>query len=468
MRATSRKLCSLYLTGLLVLTAFASGVGTMGVVAASGNTAGNASLTTPQTAANAAADYHVVGNFPTTTGTVDTVRVDFGGSAANFGYTIVERNRVKIDGTPVDVGSTSVAKGGEAFDLELASPQSVDGPVTVSTDLLGVENPPTVGTHDVTVGLRAGDGSVLKQAGGTVTIVEGGTVRGSVLDAASGNVVVDRSTRVTVSDRASGAELTTHGTSPSGTYSMTVPAGTYFVNVTSDGYARGSETVSVTTGTTVDRDVSLDTGGTVSGTVTDGSGDPVAGLDVSVYREPTNTYVKRTQTAADGSYSFALDPDTSSYVVVAGGGTSDYEVAFEGGVTVSDGATTTVDLTAAEKPPSGDIEVTVEAPKGDPVSGATVSYRNSDFSYGGRATTDPSGVATISEPAGVYTLRVEADGYGTEVVRGVTNNASETNAVTVGLESPAYISGTVMTSAFAILLGGPVSVGIAVVLTQYA
>ncbi|QIO23264.1 carboxypeptidase regulatory-like domain-containing protein [Haloarcula sp. JP-L23] len=445
----TRKLRAIWLSALLVFSLLAFGVGTVPGGAVSGNAAsnaaGNADLTTAQSAAGEYADYSVRADFDPLSKRAQTLRVNFTGTGADLQNARVSGVTVTVGGTKQDVGvsSTTAVKSGEALDVTLASDIPDGSPVTVTFDVRSVQNPALADDHNVTIDART-NGQNVQRANDEVTIVEGGDITGTVTNE-SGSALTDNSVDVRIVQPNTGTVVTSYGVNPNnGVYRATVPAGTYYVNVTADGYARQSSTVSVTTGGSVTNDVTMEYGGWVNGTVTNGTGAPLDGVQIQALRAGSNDLAATTTTASDGSYSLALDPATSSYVILASPGTGDdYDVDFREGVTVTDGATTTVNMTTPRIPGDGTLSVSVTGPNGKDIDGATVSYRSSDYRFGGRTTTDSTGQAAITTPAETYLVRIEAPGYGPKVVRGVTVNESETANVAVSLSSPATIEGSV-------------------------
>ncbi|WP_276272113.1 carboxypeptidase regulatory-like domain-containing protein [Haloarcula litorea] len=447
---TTLKLRAVWLSALLVLSLLAFGVGTVPGGAVSGNVAsnaaGNAEVTTSQTVAGKAADYSVSASYDRLSQDAETVRVNFTGTGAKMTYATVRDGTVTVSAggqqREVVVSSRQVVENGAAVDITLAESLKRGSSPTVSFTLENVFNPGTAGDYDVTVDARS-SGTTVQRADDQVSIIEGGDIAGTV-EHPDGSAVTDDSTDVDIIDPDTGKTVERASYSAStGRYTATVPGGTYDVEVTSDGYARQVRTVSVANGGSVTQDVTMDHGGWLNGTVTDGSGTPLRGITVEAVRTSTNTVAASTTTAGDGSYSLALDPDGTYVVLASLTDSDDYDTGFREGVGVTDGATTTVNLTTPEIPDDGTISVSATGPDGTPITGATVSYRSSDYRFGSRTKTDLNGDASISTPAGTYLVRITTSAYGTRVVRGVALNESGTADVSVTFRKPATISGTV-------------------------
>jgi len=448
MGSSGRKLTALWLSCVLVAATVVGGFGLTGAMAVSGNVAanaaGNASVSTLQTAGNEVANPTVKGTFPNVESGNDTVRVNFSGTGADFnvGSSTPSVTDVTVDGTQYQVSTVSLAESDEAVDIELKNAVETGSDVQVNVSLRGVRNPPTAGNYDVTLDLRDGSGTTVR-ANGTLAVVQGGDVSGTITDADTNAVLTDGSVDVEFVNRTTGALVTSYGVDPStGDYSATVTPGTYYLNASADNYSTRVKTVTVSNGGSVTQDISLESGTWVNGTITDGSGSPVS--DVRVIAIPgglSGRVAASEKTAADGTYSLAVNASRTYGVLVGTGSTC--EIDYNQSVSVSEDQTAVVNLTAQGKPASGTLKLSATGPNGNAVNNVQVFYRSADYKYGGTTTTDNSGVAQFTEPAGNYTLFVKPSSYGSKVIESVQLNESETKSISVSFSQPATVSGTV-------------------------
>lgn len=441
---------AVFLSVVVCLSMFVTGVGlTGGAAAVSGNTvantSGSATYALAQTAGNQIANPTYTATYPSVGQGSDSLRVNFTSTGADFDPSVASTTieEVTVDNNPVSV--SSVTRNTETVDIELAKDVPSGSDVDVSVNMRGVRNPPTAGNYGFTLDLRDSSADTTDvRAGGTVSIVEGADVSGQVTDADTGAGLSDSSVTVEVVDTSpkTPTVITTFGTDGSGNYGATVPPDADTIRVNSDDYARKSTSISVNNGGTVTQDVALDSGTWVNGTVTDGSGTELSGITVFAERKKTGRIMSSQKTASDGSYSLGVNHN-DNHIIVAGTDSSDRELDFSTGVSPSKDTTATVNLTTPKRPGDGTLNVDVTAPDGTAVSGAKVYVRSSDFKYGGVATTDSNGVATLTKPEGKYTIRVEPSNYGSKMVRGVSVNESETTSQSVSLDPATTVSGTV-------------------------
>ncbi|HEX6099288.1 MAG TPA: carboxypeptidase-like regulatory domain-containing protein [Thermoanaerobaculia bacterium] len=142
-----------------------------------------------------------------------------------------------------------------------------------------------------------------------VSLPPAGTLRGRVIDAATGEPV--REFAFSVQSVQSGANSVNRGESTaSGTFTLQIPAGTYRVTAGAQNFT-SSEPVEarVVENETTTIDIPLGRGATLSGRVTDDSGLPIAGADVTVIsasfersRRAARVGPPQTQTADDGTF----------------------------------------------------------------------------------------------------------------------------------------------------------------------
>ena len=156
--------------------------------------------------------------------------------------------------------------------------------------------------------------------------------------------------------------------------------------------------------------------GSIAGNVTDAStGLPIAGSTVTAVGPETRS----TTTAENGTYS--LDEVLLGDYTVTASAAGYYNNSKP--ATVTENATTTVDLTLTPLPGTISGKVT-DSVTGDPIAGATLTVD------GISAATNSSGGYTISDvPAGTYTVKVSADGYQNSSQTDVTVVAGETTIV---------------------------------------
>ncbi len=193
-------------------------------------------------------------------------------------------------------------------------------------------------------------------------------------------------------------------TDADGTFALEVEAGTYrvaFAPVAGDGWAEHVTTVHVTDQGTVRADAVLTAeppGPGVAGVVT-GGGQPLAGIDLALYRN--GTLVASAETGADGRYVLPVEAD-GTYTLVVSDDLSDGwqsvevpDVAVAGGREVRD-VTLTADATAGA--------VTGRVRDADDVSLAEVDVTVYDASgeVAGTATTDDVGRYEVSLGPGTY------------------------------------------------------------------
>jgi phosphatidylinositol-3-phosphatase len=263
-----------------------------------------------------------------------------------------------------------------------------------------------------------------------------GSISGHVTNSATGAAIAG----ATVSF--SGGSTTTDS---SGAYSFnTVPPGTYSVTASGNGFTSQTNSVTVSSGATATLDFHLTASsspGAITGHVTNAStGAAIAGATVSFSGGSTTT-------DSSGAYSFSnVAPGTYNVTASQAGFNSQ-----TGSVTVSSGATSTLNfqLSAAPSPGAFMGHVT-NASTGAAIAGATVSFS------GGSTTTDSNGAYSFTNVApGAYSVTASQTGF-TSQTGSVTVNSGATSTLDFQL-SPASTPGTITGRVTNITTGGAVS-----------
>lgn len=227
-----------------------------------------------------------------------------------------------------------------------------------------------------------------------------------------------------------------------GDFSFTVPDATrnYGFRIDSPDYAIAEESsISAANNQTSTRDVTLIEGGLINGTVTDSSGSPVSGITVETYNKTDGSFVRSGQTDSAGSYSLRVVGGTYEVVI----NDQNYETEIEPRVSVTDDSTTVVDFQLVETAGTGFINGTIEDSDGNPVQGANVFGRDASYTNFPGGITDSNGDFSLETPEGEYTVRAEASGHAPEVREDVTVTENQTTDLSITLQQPGYINGTV-------------------------
>ncbi|WP_161605586.1 carboxypeptidase regulatory-like domain-containing protein [Natrialba chahannaoensis] len=221
-----------------------------------------------------------------------------------------------------------------------------------------------------------------------------------------------------------------------GQFNFSVPEGTYTIQADSDGYGSVSHGgLEVTTGEQTVQNVTLEPAGHFDVTVTDPDGNLIPDANIDMY-DPDESIWQGDVTDENGSATISI-PD----------GTYDVEVRADGyaptrledvSVSVGEVVTQTIELEVAST-----IQGTVTDADGNPVDGAEVFAHDDGYQHVEFDETDADGEYSVVVPEGEYTLRIDADGYGPEIVDGVETNAGQTETRNVELDVPAVITGTV-------------------------
>lgn len=144
-----------------------------------------------------------------------------------------------------------------------------------------------------------------------------GTLTGVVTDAGTGAPINGANVQI------SGPSNRSLVTGADGRYSSTLPVGSYSVTASTFGYGTGTGSATITEGQTSTLDFALTrvTNGNVTGVVRNEAGAPVANATVEILGTP----IAPTQTAADGSYSFANVPVGTYQAKASAGGCYDQQ-----------------------------------------------------------------------------------------------------------------------------------------------
>ena len=229
----------------------------------------------------------------------------------------------------------------------------------------------------------------------TDVILTGGEIIGSITDDA-GRPISGATVELLGSDYV--------GTSnESGNYSVSgVAEGDYYVRASREGYITSisDNTLHIAPGSSVFQNFTL-RGGTLTGTVDNGSAE-LAGVHITLILTTGENLTATTD--SDGRYMIKGIPEGVYAIIACLDG---YTNSTVGGVSITAGETTTLDLTMVEL--QGAISGNVKS-GGAPVEGARVWVSITDgirFAY-----TDSRGNYTITDvPAGVYNVTAEKDGY---------------------------------------------------------
>jgi acid phosphatase len=304
------------------------------------------------------------------------------------------------------------------------------------------------GTYNVTAsqnGFTSQTNSVTVSSGATSTLdfhlnpsSTPGGITGHVTNSATGAAIAGATVGF------SGGSTTTDS---NGAYSFSsITPGTYSVTASQTGFTSQTNSVAVSSGATSTLDFHLSaapTAGAFTGHVTNANtAAAIAGATVSFSGGSTTT-------DSNGAYSFSnVAPGTYSVTVSATGFTSQ-----TGSVTVSSGATSTLDFQLSQASTPGTITGRVtNITTGGSVSGATVSFS------GGSTTADGSGNYTFTGVApGTYNVTATHSGYFP-----VTNSATVASGAAVtlnfALATGGKVAGTVTNAGGTPITGASVSI----------
>jgi 5-hydroxyisourate hydrolase-like protein (transthyretin family) len=333
-------------------------------------------------------------------------------------------------------------------------------------------------------------GAPIAVTGGTTTgidfaLARGGRISGTVTDAATGLPL----SGVTIRIYDTGGGIVDYGsTSGSGAYTTAaLPPGTYhartsnaagYVDELHDGLPCGGGACSPTSGAAIavtagsmvtGIDFALAGGGRLTGTVTDAStGLPVAGVQVAVY-SASGSYVAYGYTNSSGAYTTGTGLPSGTYYARTSNSQGYLEEVYDDApcpdglctatagtpIGVTAGATTSgIDFALAR---GGRISGTVtDATTGVPLSGVTVSIRNSSGVQVASGSTNSSGVYTTGSglPSGTYRARTRNQaGYVDEVYNAIScpgSSCATTSGAPIGVTAGSTTTGI----SFALAQGG--------------
>jgi flagellar hook assembly protein FlgD len=188
-------------------------------------------------------------------------------------------------------------------------------------------------------------------------------------------------------------------TNASGTYSISLPPGTYNVTCTTTSYtAQTQSNVAVVSNqtTTVNFNMGNQLTGTITGTVTNTQTNPIEGAVVTAGAQTATTN-------ANGIYSFTITVGSYNMTCSA----TNYQTHNQNNVNVTANQTTTVNFDLGN-PAMGTLSGIVTNSLSAPISGATVSIGSLS------ATTDASGLYSISLLPGTFSVNCSASNYETQ------------------------------------------------------
>lgn len=214
---------------------------------------------------------------------------------------------------------------------------------------------------------------------------------------------------------------------PDGRFSLSIEPGDYRLRVRAKDRQPVDMPLSVGAAGVSDLRIDMQRGLTISGRVLDAAGRPVPGLAIAALDAPA-AYGIRATVLGDGSFLIAGLAE-KPYRLVCGSAALGYAV--------RDGVKAGGDPVTLRLRPGGRIAVRVVDTAGQPVVGATAFLARLDgfatqaISEGPRPT-DDAGMASLSSPEGLVTVRVAGNG-GDAAMETVAVRAGETAALTITL-----------------------------------
>lgn len=341
----------------------------------------------------------------------NTVNVNGGTSTLNFQLStagILNVTVVNSSGTPVGGAPVNLSGG--------VIPTTLSG--TTNSSGIYSSNWIPIGNYTVSSGSVSESATVLTGKTTSITITQaGGPTTGTI----SGTVTSTSGTALSGATVSTGSITTT--TQSNGTYALAnVNAGTATVTASLAGYQTGTETVTVTAGSTTTANFSLtpnSSTGSITGKVTNiSNGQVLSGATVKW----NNTAVS---TNSSGVYT--ITNVTAGTQTLTGSATG--YLSRNGTVTVTGGATSTLNFQLST---AGIIKVTAVNSSGVPDSGATITIQGGIIQTTVKGTTNSSGVFSSNWiPVGSYTVTISQTGKTTQsksatVTAGVTTTVSFT------------------------------------------
>lgn len=320
-----------------------------------------------------------------------------------------------------------------------------------------------------TVSLLAGMCLVAAPAGATT----GNEIVGTITDATTGLPIAGLC--VEVAPSAGGASFDQTTTSSTGAYALDgVPNGSYAVNAAcgtatdstdSNIYAQQeSPTLTMTTGSTLEQNMSMNYGGTIGGTVYSASGDPVSGVCVDA--NPVSPSASEPSlgipTNSLGEYTLS-GLATAPYTLTVWGSSSAGPCSVNSdttSVTIVANQDLTQNFSPTSTPPTtGTISGTITDESDNPLSGICVevtSPSGGDPLYSTTSGSDGS-FTVLNVAPGEYSLNTNsgcgsASIYATTFTTGIDVSAGATTAASVEMGPGGDISGTVSSTS-----GSPIS-----------
>ncbi|HEX5433287.1 MAG TPA: carboxypeptidase regulatory-like domain-containing protein [Candidatus Angelobacter sp.] len=301
-----------------------------------------------------------------------------GGSTGAITGTVTNTSGAPLLGASVTVGANSAVT---AADGTWSIQNMAAGTVTVAASLSGYSSASESAT--ITAGSTTTAGTL------ALAPVSPGSVSGTVVDSSGTGI-----SGATVS-----ADGLTVATSTTGAYTLAnLPAGSVTITASATGFANGSQTVTVTAGSTVTAPpITLGSNsGSVSGTVKSSAGTAIASASVGFGGGSTTT-------SSTGTYSLTGVPAGTIQLVASATG---FQSSTQN-VTITGGANSTADFTLTASGSTGKVTGKItNAATGGAISGATVKWS------GGSTTSSSTGVYTLSNvTAGTQQITASKTGY---------------------------------------------------------
>ncbi len=255
---------------------------------------------------------------------------------------------------------------------------------------------------------------------GPVTLIMGrkaGTLRGQVVDADSGKAITNATLTLVADGETEGTTLTVNG---KGEFQVPVAAGNYTLRVQSPEFYEPYSDSIVKVGAAEHVDLGkielVSTVGAIEGTVTDGDGNLLEGVELSI-RNLENGAETSVTTNAGGKYR-AANRTVGRYEVKVATAPQGYDAPEAQEVPVERSKTATADFEVKktpEAPQVGSVSGRVLDKAGKVVDGASVALKHRESGEAYPATVNAKGRFSAKElPAGEYSVIASADGYKAE------------------------------------------------------